>query len=245
MKPVVTRPSGCLRPSVSAPRGDQASRTIPPSLHHIVLRVRWVFRPLNLADLLAVMPFYCSIILDSDDTAALSILRVFRVFRVFRLFKLSKYNSGFKVIAQTLFNSWPALQILLFFVCLGMILFGSLVYYAELLACPVFQLHDKTMMFEEDNHISAFEDYAGACGADKTEASQKILDGRICCRYSCNSIVGVENGICDVKMFKGQLRNKQYFPFLEGTVESELQDFVQAGGGRWSPVEAGRIRISR
>ncbi|CAD7956640.1 unnamed protein product, partial [Amoebophrya sp. A120] len=98
----------------------------------------WMFlRPLNIADLLAILPLFFTLFLhnrnsSSSGTSVLRILRVARLFRIFRLFRLSKYNTGFRVLAQTLLNSLPALQILLFFVGLGMVLFGSLVFYAEL-----------------------------------------------------------------------------------------------------------------
>lgn len=95
--------------------------------------------PMNLIDLLAILPYYVELVAasrSSSDTSgggadAFSVLRILRVARVFRVFKLGKYSSGLQMFARVLLDSVSALMLLMFFLLIAVILFGSLVYYAE------------------------------------------------------------------------------------------------------------------
>ena len=49
----------------------------------------------------------------------------------FRIFKMGKYNQGMQMLARVLIASAPAMYIMMFFVLMGMILFGSLVFFFE------------------------------------------------------------------------------------------------------------------
>jgi hypothetical protein len=50
---------------------------------------------------------------------------------VFRIFKLGKYSAGLKMFITVLIRSKEALAVMVFFVILAMVLFGSIVYFAE------------------------------------------------------------------------------------------------------------------
>lgn len=66
-------------------------------------KFRFLYQPLNVIDLVAILPFYVTIALNSVDTnvGSLSILRILRLVRVFRIFKLSRYSRGLKILGYT------------------------------------------------------------------------------------------------------------------------------------------------
>ena len=49
----------------------------------------------------------------------------------YRLFKLTRHSSGLKILLQTFKASAKELLLLVFFLVLGIVIFASLVYYAE------------------------------------------------------------------------------------------------------------------
>ena len=91
---------------------------------------RYVSEGMNLIDLLAILPYYLGLILQSAG-GTLSVFRILRLTRVLRIFKLAKNNEGIDMLAETIQMSEYSLCLLLFFGCIGVILFGSLIYFAE------------------------------------------------------------------------------------------------------------------
>lgn len=100
----------------------------------------WVFwtSAMNIIDLAAIAPFYTELVvmaLDPDQTSgngvALSVLRVLRVARVLRVLKLGRRSSGFAIISKALAKSAYALFLTFFFVFLGIVLFGAIMFYSE------------------------------------------------------------------------------------------------------------------
>lgn len=89
----------------------------------------YIRKPLNVIDLLAVLPFYLELILTSG--ASVSVVRVLRLARVFRVFKMGKNSKGVKMLSDTLAASIAALSLLAFFVALGLVLFGAICYFVE------------------------------------------------------------------------------------------------------------------
>lgn len=59
------------------------------------------------------------------------IVRVLRLARMLRIFKASKYNEGSTLLSSTIWRSIPALSLLFFFTALGVVLFGSLIFFME------------------------------------------------------------------------------------------------------------------
>ena len=59
------------------------------------------------------------------------ILEFFSIIRILRLFKLTRHSPGLKILIHTFKASSKELNLLLFFLILGMVIFASLVYYAE------------------------------------------------------------------------------------------------------------------
>ena len=57
--------------------------------------------------------------------------QVFRIARIMRIFKLARSSQGLQAIAHTMRSSYKELSLLLLFVGMGMLIFGSLAYFAE------------------------------------------------------------------------------------------------------------------
>ena len=85
---------------------------------------------LNILDLLSILPFYFSLILHSNS-GSIGVLRVMRVIRVCRIFKLTRHSKGLYILGMTLKASMNELFMLMLFLLIGVILFASAVYYAE------------------------------------------------------------------------------------------------------------------
>lgn len=104
--------------------------------------IRLVFSPskwkffisvLNIIDLVSIIPFYITLPMeDSANVSSLAVLRSVRLVRVFRIFKLSRYSRGLQILGHTLKASLRELGLLFFFLCMGVVLFSSAVYYAEI-----------------------------------------------------------------------------------------------------------------
>ena len=96
---------------------------------------KWIFVRsfLNVIDLLAILPFYVELGLKntSEQTFSLAFLRILRLVRVFRIFKLSRHSSGLQILGLTLRKSLRELGLLIFFLAIGVVIFSSMIYYAE------------------------------------------------------------------------------------------------------------------
>ncbi|KAG8517603.1 Potassium voltage-gated channel subfamily A member 10 [Galemys pyrenaicus] len=94
---------------------------------------------MNIIDIISVIPYFASLITElvqetepsAQQNMSLAILRVIRLGRVFRIFKLSRHSKGLQILGQTLKASMRELGLLIFFLFIGVILFSSAVYFAE------------------------------------------------------------------------------------------------------------------
>ncbi|XP_034947087.1 potassium voltage-gated channel protein Shaw [Chelonus insularis] len=87
----------------------------------------------NLIDMIATMSFYIDLVLQkfASHLENADILEFFSIIRIMRLFKLTRHSSGLKILIQTFRASAKELTLLVFFLVLGIVIFASLVYYAE------------------------------------------------------------------------------------------------------------------
>lgn len=75
----------------------------------------FIVQPLNVIDLLAILPFFVQKLFLSDQTVANSaVFRVVRLVRVFRIFKVSRHLSWIKIFGAAMRMSIQPLTMLLF-----------------------------------------------------------------------------------------------------------------------------------
>lgn len=99
----------------------------------------------NIIDFTATLSFYIDLLLPSIlqsasgsangssqmQAANTDILEFFSIIRIMRLFKLTRHSAGLKILVQTFKASAGELMLLVFFLLLGIVIFASLIYYAE------------------------------------------------------------------------------------------------------------------
>ncbi|KJH52331.1 K+ channel tetramerization domain protein [Dictyocaulus viviparus] len=92
-------------------------------------RIEYLKAPVNLIDIVATVTFYIDVLINTFGASA--DLEFFSIIRIMRLFKLTHHNSGLKILMHTFRASAKELMLLVFFLVLGVVVFASLVYYAE------------------------------------------------------------------------------------------------------------------
>ncbi|XP_026471033.1 potassium voltage-gated channel protein Shaw-like [Ctenocephalides felis] len=85
--------------------------------------------PVNVIDLVATLSFYTDVAQRMGERAGL--LEAFSIVRILRLFKLTRHSPGLRILIHTFKASAKELTLLVFFLVLGIVVFASLVYYAE------------------------------------------------------------------------------------------------------------------
>ena len=98
----------------------------------ILGRLKYMFSPMALIDLLAILPFYLPMLIPID----LRFLRALRLFRLLRLLKMGRYSNAMKVIRSILRRKKPELAIVFVILLVLLIVSSSLMYYVENSAQP-------------------------------------------------------------------------------------------------------------
>lgn len=98
----------------------------------------FVSSPVNIIDFVATLSFYIDLVLIKETKSDL--LEFFSIIRILRLFKLTRHSPGLKILIHTFKASAKELGLLVFFLVLGIVVFASLVYYAEKLQVSYFIL---------------------------------------------------------------------------------------------------------
>ncbi|RKP08934.1 hypothetical protein THASP1DRAFT_29278 [Thamnocephalis sphaerospora] len=102
--------------------------------------IRFMLSPLSIIDFSVVLLYFVSYILGSDTTYVfrITILRLFRLFRVFRVYRHSSLlqathlgQLSIEVMIVAIKRSTDALSALLFFMLMTIIIFSSILYFAE------------------------------------------------------------------------------------------------------------------
>ena len=88
---------------------------------------RFLCSPLNLLDLLAIMPWYITQILEGGAGQFFSIVRLIRLARIFRIFKASKEMKLMRVLGLTLQRSGLAISLLCVAVLIFMLFWGAII----------------------------------------------------------------------------------------------------------------------
>jgi len=92
--------------------------------------IQFLRTPVNIIDFVATVSFYLDFLLTQLDKEN-DILEFFSIIRIMRLFKLTRHSPGLKILIHTFKASAHELTLLVFFLVLGIVIFASLVYYAE------------------------------------------------------------------------------------------------------------------
>jgi len=123
---------------------------------------KFITGTMNLIDLVAIVPWYIDLLLCEFGTGggakALAVLRVIRLTRVIRVFKVSRNFTGIIILARTMQRSLSALLMLFFFIGISMILFSTLIFFAEKGQFD----SDKRQFIREDGSVSPFESIPGS-----------------------------------------------------------------------------------
>lgn len=117
-------------------------------------RLAFMVKPLNIVDILAILPFYMELLLSGFID--LRILRIIRLVRVFRLFKMAKYSDSLALTLEALRDTGAALITLAILMSIVLVMSSSVMYFAE-----------------HDAHIS----YCGQRSSDGTFCQGKWIEG--------------------------------------------------------------------
>lgn len=94
-------------------------------------RLRFVFAPMMLVDLAAILPFFLPfVVLD------LRFIRIIRLLRLFRLFKLARYSDPMRTLGDVFKAKSGDLAVAFFILLIVLIFASSLMYHAEHEAQP-------------------------------------------------------------------------------------------------------------
>lgn len=94
-------------------------------------KLQFFKKPMNWIDFGAIIPFYLDLFISESNIKTIVVLRVVRLIRVFRIFKLSRHSYGLQILGHTLKSSFSELFLLAFFLSIGVVIFSSIIYYAE------------------------------------------------------------------------------------------------------------------
>jgi len=92
-------------------------------------RLRYARRPLSLADLIAILPFYLGALINVD-------LRMLRALRLLRVLKLSRYSTSISLLLDALRDEARAIAAAIFVLSLLVLIAASFAYVAEHSAQP-------------------------------------------------------------------------------------------------------------
>ncbi|ELT88551.1 hypothetical protein CAPTEDRAFT_218764 [Capitella teleta] len=93
-------------------------------------KLEFMRAPINIIDLVATLSFYLDFLLTRLKKEN-DILEFFSIIRIMRLFKLTRHSPGLKILIHTFKASAHELSLLIFFLILGIVIFASLIFYAE------------------------------------------------------------------------------------------------------------------
>ena len=106
-------------------------------------KLRFFKSPMNIIDILALLPFYAQIIVDlmntncllhDDDTTMRVVYEtifLLRIIRIFRIFHLVKHYKALMILVHAIRASVQELLMLAIFLIIAMLVFSTLVYYTE------------------------------------------------------------------------------------------------------------------
>ncbi|XP_028250429.1 potassium voltage-gated channel subfamily S member 3-like [Parambassis ranga] len=99
---------------------------------------KFLCSPLNIIDLLSIMPFFVTIacdIMNEDENSDLEnvgkVAQILRLMRVFRILKLARHSVGLRSLGATLQHSSREMGLLVLFLSVGISMFSAMIYFVE------------------------------------------------------------------------------------------------------------------
>ncbi|XP_061825226.1 delayed-rectifier potassium channel regulatory subunit KCNS3-like [Nerophis lumbriciformis] len=96
--------------------------------------------PLNVIDLMSIMPFYVTLACDvglvdegenSEVEKVGKVMQILKLMRVFRILKLARHSAGLRSLGATLRHSSREVGLLVLFLFVGISMFSALMYFVE------------------------------------------------------------------------------------------------------------------
>ncbi|XP_030054721.1 voltage-gated potassium channel regulatory subunit KCNF1 [Microcaecilia unicolor] len=100
-------------------------------------KLHFVLSFMNIIDVLAILPFYISLILTHLGATLMELsnvqqaIQALRIMRIARIFKLARHSSGLQTLTYALKNSFKELGLLLMYLAVGIFVFSALGYTME------------------------------------------------------------------------------------------------------------------
>ncbi|MEW5316174.1 MAG: hypothetical protein WDW38_007560 [Sanguina aurantia] len=103
----------------------------PPSLGTCPQLWPFLRSPFNMIDLVAIAPWYLSVILQSSAFHGTAVFRILRLFRVFRVFKLGGRYKDLTIVAKSLAKSKEMLALMVCLISFSTLFFSTLMFFVE------------------------------------------------------------------------------------------------------------------
>lgn len=91
----------------------------------------YVVEPMNIVDLVAILPAYLDLAMDGENAGGLAVLRILRLARIFRMIKIGSYAENLSIVLEALKRSKTGLLLMIYLVILFTIVMASLLYMVE------------------------------------------------------------------------------------------------------------------
>mmetsp|Transcript_76252 Transcript_76252/g.202316 ORF Transcript_76252/g.202316 Transcript_76252/m.202316 type:complete len:632 (+) Transcript_76252:1-1896(+) len=116
------------------PDPKDAEAVLPAGMTPCARLARFVFTPMNLIDLLSIVPTWIEMVVGFFETKTpnkqggnLQFLRALRLFRIFRILKFGKFSSTLTVLGVTIGNSVQAIGVLCLYILMIAMLAGAVI----------------------------------------------------------------------------------------------------------------------
>ena len=130
------RPADCKPPApkdkvTAAEDGDKEAAEFVKKWIQSPHLVTYLMSPMNIVDLVAILPAYLEIVIGDSSGGGLAVLRILRMARIFRMIKVGSYKENLEIVLEGLKRSRTGLLLMVYLVIIFMIVMASLLYMVE------------------------------------------------------------------------------------------------------------------